>query len=147
MAKNRLCDECIAQLIQGLSQDEIYLIVVMNKKKLINPQLSYNEKELLELINSNKKKITIYNLRKMIYRLTAVQFIAGNKFGTLKYYLTTSGIRAVSIYNAFVNYQMNMIKDNTSSIKEDNIESINQIKGKKRNGRKDGRKDNNKEKG
>lgn len=94
MSESRLCDKCIFTLLQLLSKEEILFLILLKKNSIINPQLSLNEKDLLDLVNANfDKEVSMYGLRKMLYRLTANNFITGQKFSSMKYYLNVNGLR------------------------------------------------------
>lgn len=131
MNENKLCNQCIFTLLQLMSKEEILLLITMKKNNIINPQLSLNEKDLLELANKSfDKKVSIYSLRKMIYRLLATNFITGQKFTTMKFYLTINGIKAIQIYNSFISKQLKANKEVILDIVDDSSSDNNLIEDK-----------------
>lgn len=143
MSESRLCDKCIFTLLQLLSKEEILFLILLKKNSIINPQLSLNEKDLLDLVNANfDKEVSMYGLRKMLYRLTANNFITGQKFSSMKYYLNVNGLRGVAIYNAYVAKQLKANKEvNIVDASEEKplIEESKENTTKKRSNRKRGK--------
>lgn len=132
----KLCNNCILILLKLLDKEEILLLNALQKNNYINSQMSLDEKGLLELFNSMDKKnqITIYKIRKYIMRLTAVNFISGNKFSSYKFYINENGLRAVRIYQEYVKRQLvtsNNISNNSIPIIEEK-ELTNTTKRKKK---------------
>lgn len=120
----KLCNNCILILLKLLDKEEILLLNALQKNNYINSQMSLDEKGLLELFNSMDKKnqITIYKIRKYIMRLTAVNFISGNKFSSYKFYINENGLRAVRIYQEYVKRQLvtsNSISNNSIPVIEE----------------------------
>lgn len=120
----KLCNNCILILLKLLNKEEILLLNALQKNNYINSQMSLDEKGLLELFNSMDKKnqITIYKIRKYIMRLTAVNFISGNKFSSYKFYINENGLRAVRIYQEYVKRQLvtsNSISNNSIPVIEE----------------------------
>lgn len=113
------CDNCIYMLLNNLTGLEVRLLSLMKNNNLINAQMSNNENELLDLVNTDlDEEVSIYTLRKMIYRLTAVGFISGSKFTTMKYYLNENGMRAVKIFGAMLKKQLSQAQEDTKSNKK-----------------------------
>lgn len=132
----KLCNNCILILLKLLDKEEILLLNALQKNNYINSQMSLDEKGLLELFNSMDKKnqITIYKIRKYIMRLTAVNFISGNKFSSYKFYINENGLRAVRIYQEYVKRQLvtsNNISNNSIPVIEEK-ELTNTTKRKKK---------------
>lgn len=132
----KLCNNCILILLKLLDKEEILLLNALQKNNYINSQMSLDEKGLLELFNSMDKKnqITIYKIRKYIMRLTAVNFISGNKFSSYKFYINENGLRAVRIYQEYVKRQLvtsNSISNNSIPVIEEK-ELTNTTKRKKK---------------
>lgn len=120
----KLCNNCILILLKLLDKEEILLLNALQKNSYINSQMSLDEKGLLDLFNSMDKKnqITIYKIRKYVMRLTAVNFISGNKFSSYKFYINENGLRAVRIYQEYVKRQLvtsNSISNNNISVIEE----------------------------
>lgn len=132
----KLCNNCILILLKLLDKEEILLLNALQKNNYINSQMSLDEKGLLELFNSMDKKnqITIYKIRKYIMRLTAVNFISGNKFSSYKFYINENGLRSVRIYQEYVKRQLvtsNNISNNSIPVIEEK-ELTNTTKRKKK---------------
>lgn len=120
----KLCNNCILILLKLLDKKEILLLNALQKNNYINSQMSLDEKGLLDLFNSMDKKnqITIYKIRKYVMRLTAVNFISGNKFSSYKFYINENGLRAVRIYQEYVKRQLvtsNSISNNSIPVIEE----------------------------
>lgn len=120
----KLCNNCILILLKLLDKEEILLLNALQKNSYINSQMSLDEKGLLDLFNSMDKKnqITIYKIRKYVMRLTAVNFISGNKFSSYKFYINENGLRAVRIYQEYVKRQLvtsNSISNNSIPVIEE----------------------------
>lgn len=132
----KLCNNCILILLKLLDKEEILLLNALQKNNYINSQMSLDEKGLLELFNSMDKKnqITIYKIRKYIMRLTAVNFISGNKFSSYKFYINENGLRAVRIYQEYVKRQLvtsNSISNNSIPVIEEKEVTITTKRKKK----------------
>lgn len=95
MAKQLLCDECIATIAENLTQDQILILKYLLKEKTINANLS---KDKLSII-PNIKGMTDFKFQFCVNALETCCFINRNAVKRPnRFYITADGRKALKLY-------------------------------------------------
>lgn len=89
-----LCNDCIKNILNNLTQEEILLLQSLYKEKRINTQTAIEKNKLLTL----GKNLSQYKLNSIIDRLTLINFVIRTSSFPAKYYIGEDGISSLKIY-------------------------------------------------
>lgn len=90
-----LCDECLSQLMYGLSQDEIMILNTLKSNKTKNPHASINENKIIPTV----KNMTKYKFQVSIKVLESMSLIGRNSsVRPHSFWITEDGRRLLLLY-------------------------------------------------
>lgn len=99
MAKQVLCNECIASISENLSMDQVLILKYLKKEKTFNKNLSKDKLSIIPEI----KGLTDFKFNFAMNGLELCYFVARNTVKRPnKYYITPDGKKALEIYEQVV---------------------------------------------